>query len=76
MTHPVLIVEDDRKTASLLSLYLQREGFDTREVYDGAEALSIWRRHPLTFILLDVMVPRLDGIEVCRRVRENRMFRL
>ncbi|NKE70301.1 response regulator transcription factor [Candidatus Manganitrophus noduliformans] len=71
MTHPVLIVEDDRKTAALLSLYLQREGFDTREAYDGEEALSIWMRHPLTFILLDVMVPRLDGIEVCRRVREK-----
>lgn len=71
MAHPILIVEDDRKTASLLSLYLQREGFDTREAYDGYEALSIWRRHPLTFILLDVMIPRLDGIEICRRVREK-----
>jgi len=71
MAHPILIVEDDRKTASLLSLYFQKEGFDTREAYDGEEALSIWKRHPLTFILLDVMVPRLDGIEICRRVREK-----
>ncbi|MCG3117761.1 MAG: response regulator transcription factor [Candidatus Manganitrophus sp. SA1] len=71
MGHPILIVEDDRKTASLLSLYFQKEGFDTREAYDGEKALSIWMRHPLSLILLDLMVPRLNGIEICRRVREK-----
>ena len=66
---PVLIVEDDRKTASILSLYLRKEGFATIEAYSGTEALSLFKKHRPIFVLLDLMVPQLDGIEVCKRVR-------
>src|SRR5581483_6992190 len=68
---PILIVEDDHKTASILSLYLQKEGFETVEAYDGMAALSLIKKHRPSFILLDLMIPYLDGIELCKRVRQN-----
>lgn len=68
---PILIVEDDRKTASILSLYLQKEGFETVEAYDGMAALSLLKKHRPIFILLDLMIPYLDGIEFCKKVRQD-----
>lgn len=66
----VLIIEDDNKTASLISLYLQREGFETRISSNGAEALDVVRQVSPLAVILDLMLPGLDGWEVCRRVRE------
>jgi DNA-binding response OmpR family regulator len=66
---PILIVEDDRNTAALVSAYLEREGFTTAVVHDGREALDLARRRPPAFIILDVMLPGLDGWEICRELR-------
>jgi len=71
MSDQVLIVEDDKKTASLISLYLEREGFQTLVAYDGQEALELARRRRPSFVILDLMLPRVDGWEVCRRLRES-----
>jgi DNA-binding response OmpR family regulator len=70
-TGPVLIVEDDKKTASLLVLYLEREGFRVLVAYDGVEALELAERHNPAFVILDLMLPELDGWEVCRRLRKS-----
>jgi len=67
---PVLIVEDDNKTASLINLYLQREGYDTAVAVDGVEALKLARQQNPAVVILDLMLPRLDGWEVCRKLRE------
>src|SRR5579863_2331428 len=67
----ILIVEDDRKTASVLSLYLRKEGFDTQEAYNGADALTLFKKRRPIFILLDLMIPKLDGIELCKKVRQE-----
>lgn len=67
---PILIVEDDRNTAALIATYLEREGFATRTVTDGAEALAQVRRQPPGFVILDVMLPRVDGWEICRELRK------
>jgi DNA-binding response OmpR family regulator len=67
---PVLIVEDDNKTASLISLYLKREGYETALASDGVEALALVRQKNPLVVILDIMLPRLDGWEVCRRIRE------
>jgi DNA-binding response OmpR family regulator len=67
---PVLIVEDDKKTASLISLYLQREGYETAMALDGVEALNLVRQKNPSVVILDLMLPRLDGWEVCRKIRE------
>jgi len=67
---PVLIVEDDRNTAALVATYLEREGFATQQVHDGAEALALARRRPPGFVVLDVMLPGADGWELCRELRK------
>lgn len=66
----VLIVEDDIKTASLISLYLQREGFETSVARDGLEAVTLARQTNHVLVILDLMLPLLDGYEVCRKIRE------
>jgi DNA-binding response OmpR family regulator len=68
---PILIVEDDKKTASLVQLYLEREGFETVLAHDGHEALELARRHRPIFIILDLMLPLVDGWEVCRELRRS-----
>ncbi len=67
---PILIIEDDRNTAALIATYLQREGFATQSVHDGAEALKLARQQPPGFIILDVMLPKVDGWEICRELRK------
>lgn len=67
----VLIVEDDPKTSNLLKVYLEREGFQTRAASDGAQALEIAQRHAPALVVLDLMIPKLDGLEVCRRIRQT-----
>ncbi len=68
---PILIAEDDINTASLVATYLQREGFKTITVHDGRAALiSARRNHPL-LVILDVMLPKVDGWEVCKQLRSR-----
>ncbi|MFC1488348.1 response regulator transcription factor [Thermodesulfobacteriota bacterium] len=66
---PILIVEDDKKTASLVSLYLEREGFKTVVAHDGLRGLELAKRYSPVFVILDLMLPKLDGWEVCRQLR-------
>jgi len=68
-TGPVLIVEDDRNTSSLIKTYLEKEGFQTIQAYDGEEALSIIKNSTPGFVILDIMLPKVDGWEICRRLR-------
>lgn len=67
---PVLIIEDDHNTAALIATYLEREGFITQTVHDGAEALAMTRQQPPGFVILDVMLPQIDGWEICRELRK------
>jgi DNA-binding response OmpR family regulator len=68
---PILIAEDDKKTASLVALYLEREGFQTIVAYDGRQALELARSHSPSLVILDLMLPLLDGWEVCRELRRS-----
>ena len=70
MTDPILIVEDDRNTAALIATYLEREGFTTQIVHDGARALAIARLQLPGFVILDIMLPQVDGWEICRELRK------
>ncbi len=70
LSGPILIVEDDRNTAALLATYLEKEGFTTLQLHDGSEALALARKRPPGFVILDVMLPGLDGWEVCRHLRQ------
>jgi DNA-binding response OmpR family regulator len=65
----VLIVEDDEKTAQIVRSYLVHEGYAVEIVTDGLSALRAVRREPPDLVLLDVMLPELDGMSVCRELR-------
>ena len=67
----ILIVEDDRKIASLIGVYLKREGFTPRYAYDGATALALVGQRSPKLIVLDLMLPAVDGWQICRKVRET-----
>ena len=69
-TEPILIVEDDRNTAALIATYLENEGFATQAVHDGADALALARERTPGFVILDIMLPRVDGWEICRELRK------
>ena len=60
----ILIVDDDVNIAELISLYLTKECFDTRTVNDGEEALTVFEQYSPNLILLDLMLPGIDGYQV------------
>ncbi len=65
----VLVVDDDVKTVELVRLYLNRDGYRVLTAYDGLEALRLARENHPDLIVLDIMLPGLDGLEVCRTLR-------
>jgi len=67
----ILIVEDDHKTSSLVALYLEKEGFKTVIADDGLAAIEIVKRLQPDFVILDLMLPGMDGWEVCRHIRRT-----
>jgi two-component system, OmpR family, response regulator MtrA len=69
MTSRILVVDDDTALAEMIGIVLRTEGFDTVFCADGARAVDAWHHERPDLILLDLMLPGLDGIEVCRRVR-------
>ncbi|SHJ10929.1 DNA-binding response regulator, OmpR family, contains REC and winged-helix (wHTH) domain [Geosporobacter subterraneus DSM 17957] len=67
----ILVAEDDREIRMLLKKYLEKEGYKVDTACDGVEALASFERYPYHLVLLDVMMPKMDGIEVCRRLRNQ-----
>lgn len=67
----ILIVDDDENIAELISLYLTKECFDTKIVYDGESALKEINSFKPNLIILDLMLPGIDGYQVCREVRKD-----
>jgi DNA-binding response OmpR family regulator len=70
MNHHILIIDDDRELCSLLGDFLELEGFDVSAVHDGAEAVDVCKGREFDAIVLDVMLPRVQGFDVLRRLRE------
>lgn len=69
MKNSILIAEDDDHTSCLLARYFSNEGFDALRALNGEQALSIARSQALSFVILDLMMPGIDGWEVCRKLR-------
>lgn len=67
----ILIVDDDENIANLISLYLTKECYETRIEHDGQSALDSFKEYAPNLILLDIMLPGLDGYEVCREIRRE-----
>ncbi|AEI10075.1 two-component system response regulator [Corynebacterium resistens DSM 45100] len=71
MAPKILVVDDDPAIAEMLTIVLQGEGFETVVVGDGNEAVNAARNHNPDLILLDVMLPGMNGVDVCRAIRED-----
>jgi len=67
----ILIVDDEQNMRDLIKFYLQRQGWSVIEASNGLEALAIIGRETIHLIILDIMMPGLDGWEVCKRIRET-----
>ncbi len=71
MQYKILIVDDDVNICELLRLYLEKDGFDTIVANDGEQAVEFANKYTPDLILLDIMLPKLDGWQVCREIRKT-----
>ncbi len=67
----ILIADDDANICELVRLYLEKEGFDTVVCLNGERALEIWRAGGIDLAILDIMMPKKDGVTVCREIRQE-----
>ncbi|NOZ05240.1 MAG: response regulator transcription factor [Chloroflexi bacterium] len=67
----VLVVDDDHPSVKMIGFLLREEGYKVLTAHDGHSALSIIDKEPVDLVILDVMMPHLDGMEVCRRIRQK-----
>ncbi|WP_223067466.1 response regulator transcription factor [Paenibacillus caui] len=67
----ILLVDDEKDIIKLIEIYLKNEGYDLYRAANGLEALDILRSHPVDLIILDVMMPKMDGIQACMKIREE-----
>ena len=67
----IMVVDDDANICEIMRLYLEKEGFDVTLAHNGAEALSLFAENPPDLMLLDIMMPQIDGWQVCREVRKK-----
>jgi DNA-binding response OmpR family regulator len=65
----ILLVEDEESVQKLLAFPLERDGFQVLQARDGEEAIELFQRHDVDLVVLDLMLPKVDGLEVCRRLR-------
>ena len=69
MNHRILVIDDDKKIVELVRLYLQKDGYQVFVAYDGLEALDLARQKRPDLVVLDLMLPVVDGLDVCRILR-------
>lgn len=67
----ILIVDDDTNISELISLYLVKEGYETKEVADGRQALEVFEEYQPDLVLLDIMLPSVDGYDICKEIRRT-----
>lgn len=70
----ILVVDDEKEIADLLELYLKNDGYQVLKFYKGAPALKCVETEKIDLALLDIMLPDVDGLEICRRIREEHNF--
>lgn len=71
MAQKILVVDDDLNISDLLRMYLEKNGYEVVIANDGRQALEMFSKHSPDLVLLDVMIPHLDGWQVCREIRQN-----
>ena len=71
MKEKILIVDDETEIADLVELYLQNEDFLVYKFYDAEEAWNFMEKEELDLALLDIMMPKISGLELCKKIRER-----
>ena len=71
MARNILVVEDDRNISDLIRMYLEKEGFEVRSAYDGGKAIEEYDKQAPDMVLLEIMLPVVDGWGVCAHIREK-----
>ena len=71
MEHTILVVDDEKPIVDILKLNLEKNGFSVLTAYDGEQAVAVAAREHPDLILLDVMLPKMDGFQVCQKIRET-----
>ena len=69
--HKVLVVDDDINIVKLIKLYLEKEDYTVYTAHNGVEALEVWKKENPSIIILDIMMPEMDGNSVCREIRKT-----
>lgn len=73
MSKNILIADDDSKIAKLIEIYLHNEGYTVYKATNGLQALEMMAEYPIHLVILDIMMPGMDGLEVCIKIRERQM---
>ncbi|MDT8716801.1 response regulator transcription factor [Clostridium sp. 19966] len=71
MNEKILVVDDDKEILNLVGIYLSNEGYEVYKALSGYEALNIVKKDKLHLVVLDIMMPDMDGMEVCRQIRRE-----
>ena len=67
----ILVCDDDKEIVDAIEIYLSQEGYNILKAYDGIEALSVLEKEEVNLLILDVMMPKLDGIRATLKIREK-----
>ena len=71
MSSKILVVDDEKEIRNLIEIYLKNEGYTVLKASNGEESLEVLAKEEVQLMILDIMMPKMDGMEVCRRVREH-----
>lgn len=74
MSYNILVVDDEKEIADLVSVYLENENFTVFRCYDASEALRYVETETLDLAVLDIMLPNINGLQICRKIREKHSF--
>lgn len=74
MRETILLVDDEKEITNLLEIYLKNEGYIVLKASDGTEALELLENNEVDLIILDVMMPRMDGLQACMKIREEKQM--
>lgn len=74
MNEKILIVDDEEEIADLLELYLKSDGYNVYKFYNGMEALQCAESEKMDLAVLDVMLPDVDGFQICKKIREQHFY--
>ncbi len=71
MATKILVIDDDQNICDLFRMYLEKEGYEVRVANDGVEGMTVFRKYEPDLVLLDIMLPKKDGWQICREIREQ-----